>query len=110
MLARFLGEQAQPVAAQDMFNAQTLAELGKIAEARAALARAKPLIDAMPPGSPLQPQFELTRAVIALKAGNKAEAQSALDKAEAGFKAMGPGGGLGITGVAKTRERVAKLP
>jgi non-specific serine/threonine protein kinase/serine/threonine-protein kinase len=110
MLARFLGDQAQPVAVQDMINAQIFAEQGKLAEARAALAKAKPVIDAMPPASPLQPQFELSRAVIALNSGNKAEAQAALDKAESGFKRMGPGGGVGLRGVAKTRARVEKLP
>lgn len=110
MLARFLGEQSQPVVMQDIYSAQTAAELGKIAEARARLARAEPIIGAFPPGSPLKPQLDLTQAIIALKNGDKAAATAALDKAEEQWKALGPVATFGLQGVAKTRERVAKLP
>lgn len=110
MLARFLGEQSQPVVMQDINSAQTAAELGKIAEARARLARAEPIIGAYPPASPLKPQLDLTQAIIALKNGDKAAATAALDKAEAQWKSLGPTGAFGLQGVAKTRERVAKLP
>ncbi|WP_143738471.1 serine/threonine-protein kinase [Erythrobacter colymbi] len=107
MLAKFLGEQAVPVVLQDLVIAQILAEQGKVAPARAQIAKVEALAAAIPP---LAPQLELTRAVIELAGGDKAAASAALDKAEAGFKAMGPAGTFGMQGVARTRARVAKLP
>lgn len=107
MLARFLGDGAPPVVMQDLASAQILAEQGKIAPARALVAKVEEAAAAIPP---LAPQLGLTRAVIALKEGDKSAATTALDTAEAGFKALGPAGTFGLQGVAKTRERVARLP
>lgn len=107
MLARFLGEASVPVVLQDLVLAQILAEQGKVAEARTTVARVEAAASAMPL---LAAQLELTRGVIALAAGEKAAAGAALDRAEASFTAMGPAGTFGLQGVAKTRERAAKLP
>jgi non-specific serine/threonine protein kinase/serine/threonine-protein kinase len=110
LMARFLGDAAPPVVMQDLHNAQIAAELGKMAEARALFTKAETAIAAFPPGNPFVPQVELVRAVLAIKAGDKAAASAALDKAEAGFKQVGGPGLAGLQGVAKTRERLAKLP
>jgi non-specific serine/threonine protein kinase/serine/threonine-protein kinase len=109
LLARFLGEAAPPVVMQDLHNAQTAAELGKMAEARALFTKAETAIAAFPPGNPFIPQVELVRAIMAIKAGDKAAASAALDKAEAGFKAVGRAGQVGLSGVAKTRARLDQM-
>jgi hypothetical protein len=105
-----MGEAAPPVAMQDIAMAQIAAEQGKLAEARARLAAAMPLVTALPPGNPITPQFDLSLGIVELAARDKAAANAALDKAEAGFKASGPAGSFGLQGVAKARARVGKLP
>ena len=107
MLAQFLGEASAPVVLQDLVLAQIMAEQGKLAPARALVAKVERVAAAIPP---LSPQLDLTRAIIALAARDKAAATAALDKAKAGFEALGPGGVFGVQSVAKTRARVAKLP
>ncbi len=110
MLVQYMGEAAPPVAMQDIAMAQIAAEQGKLAEARARLAAAMPLVTALPPGNPITPQFDLSLGIVELAARDKAAANAALDKAEAGFKASGPAGSFGLQGVAKARARVGKLP
>jgi len=110
MLVQYMGEAAPPVAMQDIAMAQIAAEQGKLAEARARLAAAMPLVTALPPGNPITPQFDLSLGIVELAARDKAAANAALDKAEAGFKASGPAGSFGLQGVAKARARLAKLP
>lgn len=107
MLERFLGEESIPVVLQDLSLAQILAEQGKIAEARATVARVEAVAATIPP---LASQLELTRSVIAVTAGDKAAAMAALGRAEAAFKATGPAGAFGMQAVAKIRARAAKLP
>lgn len=106
MLAQFLGEASAPVVLQDLVLAQIMAEQGKLDPARAQIAKVEVAAAAIPP---LSPQLDLTRAVIALKAGDKPAAVAALDAAEAGFKALGPPGTFGLQGVAKTRARLDQM-
>jgi eukaryotic-like serine/threonine-protein kinase len=110
LLVQFMGEQAPPVMLHDLVMAQIAAEQGDIAAARSIIMRVRPLFAALPPTHPISPQLALTDAIIALAERDKAGASAALAKAEAGFTALGPSGTFGLQSVAKTRERVAKLP
>lgn len=89
MLVQYMGEAAPPVAMQDIAMAQIAAEQGKLAEARARLAAAAPLVAALPPGNPITPQFDLSLAIVELAARDKAAATAAIAKADAGFTAVG---------------------
>ncbi|MFM7376719.1 MAG: protein kinase domain-containing protein [Erythrobacter sp.] len=109
LMVRFMGEAVPPVMLNDVVTAQIAAEQGNLAEARRIVAAVAPLFDSLPPRHAIRPQLDLTRAVIALKAGDKPTAVAALDTAEARFKALGPSGTFGLSSVAKTRARLDQM-
>jgi tetratricopeptide (TPR) repeat protein/predicted Ser/Thr protein kinase len=89
MAVAYVGANAEPALMAGLGRAQSLVMLGRLPEAREALAKVEPVLKAQGPASVDFGALSLVQAMAALHGGDKAAARKELDGARAAFDANG---------------------